>query len=82
MDSYSKAAMERTMKIQEVLLRAMARKITGVQAAEIVGFSDRHLRRLRERYQELGEDGLFDRRRGKPSPQRVPWATVEAVLGL
>ena len=82
MDSYSKAAMERTMKIQEVLLRAMARKITWFQAAEIVGFSDRHLRRLRERYQELGEDGLFDRRRGKPSPQRVPWATVEAVLGL
>jgi hypothetical protein len=28
MVSYSKAAMERTMKIQEVLLRAMARKIT------------------------------------------------------
>jgi hypothetical protein len=25
---------------------------------------------------------LFDRRRGQPSPKRVPWATVEAVLGL
>ena len=82
MDSYWKAAMERAMKIQEVILRAMARKITWFQAAEILGFSDRHLRRMRERYQEFGYDGLFDRRRGKPSPQRVPWATVEAVLGL
>jgi len=82
MDFYSKAAMERAMKIQEVILRAMARKITWFQAAEILGFSDRHLRRMRERYQEFGYDGLFDRRRGKPSPKRVPLATVEAVLGL
>jgi len=74
--------MERTMKIQEVLLRAMARKITWFQAAEILGFSDRHLRRIRERYQEFGYDGLFDRRRGQPSPKRVPLATVEAVLRL
>ncbi len=26
--------------------------------------------------------GYFDRRRGKPSPKRVPLATVETVLGL
>src|SRR5215471_18578705 len=34
MDSYPKAAMERAMKIQEVILRAMAKKITWWQAAE------------------------------------------------
>jgi Helix-turn-helix domain len=79
---YPKTAMERMMKIQEVLLRAMAGKITWFQAAEILGFSDRHLRRIRERYQEFGYDGLFDRRLGKPSPKRVPLATVELVLRL
>lgn len=79
---YAKAAMERTMKVQEVLLRAMARKITWFQAAEILGLSDRHLRRIRERYEEFGYDGLWDRRRGQPSRKRVPLATVEAVLGL
>jgi len=36
MESYAKAAVERAMKIQEVLLRAMARKITWFQAAEIL----------------------------------------------
>ena len=41
MDSYSKAAMERAMKVQEVILRAMAKKITWWQAAEIIGISDR-----------------------------------------
>jgi hypothetical protein len=35
MESYSKAATERAMKVQEVILRAMARKITWWQAAEI-----------------------------------------------
>jgi transposase len=82
MVSYTKAAMERAMKVQEVMLRAWARKITWWQAAEIVGISDRHMRRIRERYEEFGYDGLFDRRRGKPSPKRVPVATVEKVLAL
>lgn len=82
MFSYSKAAMERAMKIQEVVLRAMARKITWWQAAEILGFSDRHLRRIRERYEQFGYESTFDKRRGQPSPKRVPYATVEQVLAL
>jgi transposase len=82
MVSYTKAAMEQAMKVQEVILRAMAKKITWWQAAEIIGISDRHMRRWRERYEEFGFRGLFDRRRGKPSPQRVPAAVVERVLEL
>jgi transposase len=82
MISYTKAAMERAMKVQEVILRAMAKRITWWQAAEIIGISDRSMRRWRERYEEFGYDGLFDRRRGKPSPKLVPLATVERVLSL
>jgi transposase len=82
MDFYSKAAMERAMKVQEVILRALAKKITWWQAAEIIGISDRHMRRWRERYEEFGFRALFDRRRGKPSPKKVPLAVVERVLGL
>ena len=70
------------MKVQEVILRAMAKKITWWQAAEIIGISDRQMRRWRERYEEFGYDGLFDRRRGQPSPKRVSLAVVEQVLGL
>src|SRR5438132_2639211 len=61
---------------------AMAKRITWWQAAEIIGISDRQMRRWRERYEEFGYDGLFDRRQGKPSPKRVPVARVEQVLGL
>ena len=74
--------MERAMKVQEVILRAMAKKITWWQAAEIIGISDRQMRRWRERLEAFGYDGLFDRRRGQPSPKRVPLAVVEQVLGL
>ena len=37
---------------------------------------------MKERWEERGYDGLFDRRRGKPSPKRVPMATVQEVLRL
>jgi transposase len=82
MESYLRAAMERAMKVQEVILQAMAKKITWFQAAEIIGISDRHMRRWRERYEEGGFRGLFDRRRGKASPKRVPMAVLERVLEL
>src|ERR1700689_5773645 len=82
MDSYPKAAMERAMKVQDVMLQAMAKKITWWQAAEILGISDRHMRRWRERYVEQGYNGLLDRRRGQPSRRRVPVATVEKVFAL
>src|SRR5260370_4131045 len=82
MDSYSRAAVERAMKVQEVILRALAKKITWWQAAEIIGISDRSMRRWHQRYEEFGYDGLFDRRRGKPSTKRVRLAQVEQGLAL
>jgi transposase len=82
MFTYSRAAVERAMKVQDVMLQAMAKKITWWQAAEILGISDRHMRRWRERYVEEGYNGLLDRRRGKPSRRRVPVATVEKVFAL
>src|SRR5439155_8922471 len=55
MFSYSKAAVERAMKVQEVILRAMAKKITWWQAAEIIGVSDRQMRRWHERYRHRAD---------------------------
>jgi hypothetical protein len=41
MISYTNAAMERAMKVQEVILRALAKRIRWWQAAEIIGVRDR-----------------------------------------
>jgi transposase len=82
MQRYSEAAWERAMKVQEVILRALAKRITWWEAAEILGISVRSMRRWRWRYEHYGYDGLFDRRRGRPSPKRVPLAAVEEILRL
>lgn len=79
---YSVAEMERMMKVQDVLLKAMAKKITWWAAAEILGVTDRTMRRWRERMEADGYAGLADRRKGKPSSQRIPLAVVEEVLRL
>jgi hypothetical protein len=73
---------EKAMKRQDVMLQAYAKKITWIQAAEILGVSCRQLRRQREKYEEFGFEGLFDRRRSQESPRRMPVVTVERVLEL
>jgi transposase len=82
MGLYPSGAVERAMKVQEVILRAMSGQIRWTQAAEILGMSDRSMRRWRERLEKHGYDGLLDRRRQRPSPKRVPLATVEEVFRL
>ena len=74
--------MERMMKLQDVILKAMAKKLTWIEAAEIAGMSVRNMQRKRQAYIDHGYNGLFDRRRGKNSYHRVPMATAERVLAL
>jgi transposase len=74
--------MERMMKLQDVLLKAMAKKITWWAAAEIIGVSDRTIRRMREKLEREGYSGLADRRKGRVSSHRVPLKTAEEVLRL
>src|SRR5438876_314897 len=67
--TYAVIAVERAMKIQEVILRAMSGALTWPQAADILGMHPRSLRRWRARQQRVGYDGLLDRRRQRPSPR-------------
>ena len=76
------AEMERMMKAQEVILKAAAGKLKWWEAAEIMGVTDRTMRRWRERLNEHGYMGLWYYRKRQPSPKRVSMATVEQVLQL
>jgi len=76
------AEMERMMKAQEVILKAAGGKLKWWEAAEIMGVTDRTMRRWRERLNQHGYMGLWDYRKRQPSPKRVPMATVEKVLQL
>lgn len=75
-------ALERAMQIKEVMLRAMNKEYSWLQAAEILGITPRGLRRLRQRMDQFGYQGLVDMRHGRPSPRRTPVPEVERILEL
>jgi transposase len=72
----------RMQKFRDVLSRWEAGGLSLMEAAELLGMSERQLRRYRHRYEEEGLDGLVDRRLGKPSPKRVPVAERKRMLEL
>jgi transposase len=76
------AEMERMMKAQEVILKAAAGKLKWWEAAEIMGVTDRTMRRWRERLNEHGYSGLWTTGSDGRVRKRVPMATVEKVLQL
>jgi transposase len=80
--SYPDAAWERAMTVQEVMLKALGGEIHWFQAADILGFSPRSLRRWRERYEKYGYVGLVDKRRHSPSVRRIAAPEVERLLRL
>src|SRR2546425_3871807 len=80
--AYPDAAWERAMTIREVMLKAVSGELHWFQAADILGWSPRTLRRWRERYEAHGYAGLIDKRLHRPSIRRVPPGQVEQVLRL
>jgi len=79
---YSRVAVERAMRVQEVILRALSGEIHWFQAADILGLSVRTMRRYRIRLEKWGYGGLFDHRRRTPSARSVPVAEVKRILAL
>jgi transposase len=82
MHVYPARALERAMKVKEVITRALSGEINWMQAAEILGITDRHLRRWRNKWEKYGYEDLFDRRMKRPSPKRVAFSELEKVLRL
>jgi transposase len=78
---YSESAWERAMKVQEVILQAMAKRITWWQAAEIIGISDRSMRRWRQRYEEHGYDGLLAGGEGSRVGSECRWRGWKRCCG-
>src|SRR5947209_3399817 len=70
------------MKLQDVILKAIAKKITWLEAAEIIGVCDRTMHRMYKQYEEFGYNGLFDQRPRKRTYLRVAMETAERVLAL
>jgi hypothetical protein len=72
----------RDMTKKEIILKAIEGKLTWVQAAMVLRMTDRHLRRLRARYEKYGFDGLQDHRGKTPRRTRIPLTVVRELLRL
>jgi transposase len=70
------------MRFLEVYERCRKRRLSYAEAAETLGVSERTFRRMRGRFEAEGEDGVLDRRVGKPSPRRIGAAEVARVVSL
>jgi len=64
----------------EGLERHRAGRLSVIAAAELLGIGERHFRRLRDRYEAEGAEGLIDRRRGRASGRRVAADRIEWVI--
>ena len=64
----------------EGLSRYRAGGFSCVEAAEFLGLSERHFRRLRDVYEAEGAEGLIDKRRGRASGRRAPVDKIEWVI--
>ena len=69
----------RMLKLRDVLTRWEAGWLSQLEAAEIVGMSERSVRRGTRRFEEEGEDGLLDRRLGRRSGRAGPEDEADEV---
>ena len=69
-------------KTLHIIHQALDKKITQVEAAGIIGLSDRQIRRLIKRVRSEGDDGICHRSRGKASNRCVPKKIKEKTLRL
>ncbi|MGC2203456.1 MAG: helix-turn-helix domain-containing protein [Stellaceae bacterium] len=72
----------RQMRFEGLLERHERGELTPEEAAEMLGVSERTLRRWRARLCDEGPEGLRDRRIGKPSSRRAAAAEILRMLGL
>ena len=71
----------RMEKFEELLRRWDRGELSGSEAGELLGCSERQFRRYRRRYEEDGLEGLADRRLGKASARRIAVDEVMWMVG-
>jgi hypothetical protein len=78
---YGGPGVERAMKLQEIILRALSGEWTWIHAADVLGVDPRSLRRWRARYESGEALALYDRRH-QTSPRKTPIDQLERVVRL
>ncbi len=70
------------MTRQEVVMKAVAGRLSWLQAADILGITPRQIRRLHQVYRRDGVKAIQDHRGGKPRRRRVPLQVLQELFRL
>ena len=70
----------RDLRRLRVLHQVLEKRLTQVEAAALVGLTDRQVRRLVQRVRREGDRAVVHRRRGQPSNRRVAAGLKAKVL--
>lgn len=81
-DAQMVAREAKAMTRYEILMKATVGKLTWSQAADVLGVSPRHMRRIRADYQDHGVHALRDKRGGRPRKKRIKEETVALICQL
>ena len=70
------------MTRREVITKAIAKQLSWLQAAEIVGVTSRQMRRIRWTVEHYGLNAVMDQRGGRPRRKRIKAGTIELLCRL
>ena len=70
----------RMARLVDAIVSHRLKKLSCVAAAEVLGMSERHFRRLRDVYDADGPAGLIDARRSRANGRRAPLDEIEWTL--
>jgi len=70
------------MTRREVITKAIAKQLSWVQAATILGVTPRHMRRIRWKVEHWGFEAVMDQRGGRPRRKRISTGTIEMLCRL
>jgi transposase len=73
---------ERELTRLEVIQRIKRKTLKQREAAELMGLSERQVKRLCKLYEASGASGLISKRRGQPANNRLPEKTVKKARQL
>lgn len=72
----------REMERLKIVHKVMEKRLTQVKAAELMGVTDRQVRRMLQRVRERGERGIVHGNRGRPSPHKISKLQEDKIIAL
>jgi len=73
---------KREIERLRIIHRVMDKRLTQVEAAEMMGITDRQVRRIVAKIRKWGDQAIVHGNRGRPSPFKIPKEEEERIISI